>query len=237
MLDHDSCLEVGRGLLEALKRCDRVASMKVKGWHTIAVVIFVEVSKIPSQEKIASVFESNHQAVVSWRVTWCSHDDHRCVAKDVLVAAQRFHFAAAVHPMPERCDICACHCRRRIDAVPVTLTNQQACSRKGGQLSSMVGMEVADANELDLLGFDLQLGQLIDNAGLWCRRASTHGVPSIPEHVVLAVLDEVAAEGEGEFLSRVGESVGEAHTDVVHHLSAAVKAGEGDFGCGLRQGW
>lgn len=237
MLDHDRCLEVGGSLLEALKRCDRVASVKVKGWHTVAIVIFVEVSEIPSQEKIASVLESNHHAVVPWGVAWCTHDDHCCVAKYILVAAQRLHLAAAVHPMPKRCDICASHCRRGFDAVPVPLTNQQACSRKVGQLSSMVGMEVADANELDLLGFDLQLGQLIDNADLWCRRASTHGVASIPEHVVLAVLDEVAAEGEGEFLSRVGESVGEAHTDVVHHLRAAVKAGEGDFGCGLRQGW
>ena len=94
-------------------------------------------------------------------------------------------------------------------------------------------MEVADANELDLLGFDLQLGQLIDNAGLWCRRTSAHGVAGIPEHVVLAMLDEVAAEGEGQFLSWVGESVGESYTDVVHHLCAAVKSGEGDLGCGL----
>jgi len=89
-------------------------------------------------------------------------------------------------------------------------------------LSCMVSMEVADADELDLLRFELELRQLVDDTDLGCWRAGTHRVTGVPEHVVLAMLDEVAAEGERKFLTRVSEGIGKAAANVIEDLRATI---------------
>lgn len=89
-------------------------------------------------------------------------------------------------------------------------------------MSSMVGMEVANADELDLLRFEFELRQLVDDTDLGGWRAGTHRVTSVPEHVVLAMLYEVAAEGERKFLTRVSERIGIAAANVIEDLRATV---------------
>ena len=77
----------------------------------------------------------------------------------------------------------------------------------------MVAVIMADADVLDLLGLEIDLRQLIDQAHLGGHVGGGHGMAGIPQQVVVAVLDEVAAVDELELLVAVGLCVGEARVE------------------------
>ena len=60
----------------------------------------------------------------------------------------------------------------------------------------MVGMIVADAHIFDLIGLDVNLRQLIDHADFWRNLGSRHGMTGIPQHIFVAVLDDITTEDE-----------------------------------------
>jgi len=71
-------------------------------------------------------------------------------------------------------------------------------------------MIVADADILDVFGLHLELGELFDEALL--RRPLARALPEagIPHHVVVTMLDQVAAENELEFQALEVICVGKA---------------------------
>jgi hypothetical protein len=60
-------------------------------------------------------------------------------------------------------------------------------------------MIMADADVLDLLGLEIELPQLIDQAHLRRHVGSGHGMTGIPQQVFVAVLDEIATVHELKF--------------------------------------
>jgi hypothetical protein len=51
---------------------------------------------------------------------------------------------------------------------------------------------VTDAHVLNLIGLNVDLGQLIDHAHLRRNIRGCHGMTGIPQHIFVAVLDEIA---------------------------------------------
>src|SRR3954451_17894819 len=91
----------------------------------------------------------------------------------------------------------------------------------------MVGMVVADANVFDLIRLDADLGQLIDYACLWRNIGRHHGMTGIPQHILVAVLDEIAAEHELNLEVREGIRIREALVNDRGCLRcAAIEAGQ-----------
>ena len=77
----------------------------------------------------------------------------------------------------------------------------------------MVGMIVADAHIFDLIGLDVDLGQLIDHADLWRNIGCRHRMTGIPQHIFIAVLDDIATEDELNLQAREGIRIREALID------------------------
>ena len=77
----------------------------------------------------------------------------------------------------------------------------------------MIAVIVADADIFDLLGFDVDLRQVIDQAHLRRDIGRGHGMARIPKHVLVAMLDEIATEDELNFQIAVGIGIGEALID------------------------
>ena len=100
----------------------------------------------------------------------------------------------------------------------------------------MIGVEVADADVLDLVRRQLELRKLIGEAHLRGVGIRAGHEARIPNHVLVAVLDDVAAVGERKNQILVGERVGEALADIDRlRARAAIEARERDFGR-LREG-
>ena len=94
-------------------------------------------------------------------------------------------------------------------------------------LASMVGMIVADAHIFDLIGLDVDLGQLIDHADLWRNIGCRHRMTGIPQHIFVAVLDDIATEDELNLQAREGIRIREALIDDRWFLwCAAIEAGQ-----------
>src|SRR3954453_7030687 len=70
----------------------------------------------------------------------------------------------------------------------------------------MVCVIMADADIFDLIGLDVDLGQLIDNAHLRGNIGRRHGVSGIPQHIFVAMLDEITTEDELKL--QAGEGIG-----------------------------
>ena len=72
----------------------------------------------------------------------------------------------------------------------------------------------------------------------WRHGAGARGLPSVPHHVVVAVLDEITTVDELDLHARISVCVGETEIDFNGSLRrAAVEAGKGHLGCGLGKGW
>ena len=85
----------------------------------------------------------------------------------------------------------------------------------------MVGVEVADADELDLVGRELELRELVDHAHLGRDGTGAHRMAGVPKHVIVAVLDQVAREDERNFHSVVSIGVGKAQRDIDRRRAGA----------------
>jgi hypothetical protein len=94
----------------------------------------------------------------------------------------------------------------------------------------MVAVKVADADVLDLVGCDLELLQAIHDADFRRVGIRARGEAGVPHHVVVAVLDQIAAEPERQLEVLVGERVAEAADVPRRGVGAAVDAGQRDFG-------
>src|SRR5258708_7814769 len=97
-------------------------------------------------------------------------------------------------------------------------------------------MIMGDADILDVFGLSLQLGEQFDDTLLRRRGSRTLPEAGIPHHVVVTVLDQIAAENKLNFEAVVGVGVAEAQADVRWgSAGAAVEARERHFGRRLRQ--
>jgi hypothetical protein len=96
----------------------------------------------------------------------------------------------------------------------------------------------ADPDVFHLLRLHLHLGKALDDADLRCVRVRARRETGVPDHVLVAVLDHVAAEREREAHVRfVGEGVAEAlGDDDGLRARAAFDPGQRDFGCLRRRG-
>ena len=84
---------------------------------------------------------------------------------------------------------------------------------------------MADADKFDLLGLDVDLGEVIDQARLRCDVRRRHGVAGIPQHILIAMLDEIATEDELNFQVAIGKRIREALVDGCRRLRrAAIEA-------------
>src|SRR4029079_19117038 len=108
-------------------------------------------------------------------------------------------------PAFERCVIDARRRRRRGDGRPFGLADQQRGLGKRGDLAGVVAMEVADADELDLLWLDVELRELVDDARLRAGVRRARRKTGVPQHVIVAMLDDVAAVDELDLLVAVLE--------------------------------
>ena len=72
---------------------------------------------------------------------------------------------------------------------------------------------MADADVLDLLGLEIDLRQLVDQAHLGRDVGRGHGIAGIPQQVVVAVLDEIAAVDELKLQVAIGIGVRHALVD------------------------
>src|SRR5262249_29064646 len=116
------------------------------------------------------------------------------------------------------------------ETVPIPLADQQGRLGKLIRLADVIGMEVADADELHLLGRDLQLREQIRGADLGSNGTSSRRLSRVPHHIVVAVLDEIAAVDELELDARVGIRAGEARVELYRrNRSATVDPGERDL--------
>jgi hypothetical protein len=124
----------------------------------------------------------------------------------------------------------------RGDRIPVAFADQQGGFRKRGDLAGVVGVIMADADESNLLGLDVELRQLVDDAHLRRHVGGGHGVTGIPQQVLVAMLDQIAAVDELKFQVAVGIGVREALIDRRRRLRrAAIEPRERHVG--RRQRW
>ena len=124
------------------------------------------------------------------------------------------------------------HGRRRLgigDDIPIALADEQRRLRKLACLAGVVAVIMADADVLHLCGRDLELREKIGEARLGRRGRGPDGVAGVPDHVVVAVPDQVAAERELHLEAVVGVCVGESLADVRRRgVGAALKTREGN---------
>ena len=170
------------------------------------------------------------------RVARRADHDHAAVAEDVLVRGLRLNLAALGDPHFEAGGVRATHRGIGCDAVPVALADQQRGAGERRELAGMVGVEVADADELHLLGLYLDLRHVIGDAGLRRVRIGAGREAGVPHHVVVAVLDQVAAERESQLQIRKRQSIREALIQCGHRrrAGATVDAPERYIGLGPR---
>ena len=72
---------------------------------------------------------------------------------------------------------------------------------------------MTDAHVLNLIGLNVDLGQLIDHAHLWRNIGRRHGMTGIPQHIVVVMLDEVTTVDELNLQAWEGVGIGEALID------------------------
>ena len=84
---------------------------------------------------------------------------------------------------------------------------------KEADLAGVIGVIMADADIFDLLGLDVDLRQQIDQAHLRRDIGRGHGVAGVPQQIVVAMLDEIAAEDELKFQIAIGIGVRETLVD------------------------
>ena len=98
----------------------------------------------------------------------------------------------------------------RGDPSPLALADQQRGVGERAELAGVVGVKMADADLLDLLGLDLQLPELLDERDPRRARIRPRQVAGVPDHHVVAGADRVAAERERHVRVAVREDVAEA---------------------------
>jgi hypothetical protein len=224
-------------LLHAVERGQRLRASGVERRHAVGLVVLVEVGEVAGDDDRPHLLQLHEQAVVPRRVAGRREDDHGGVAEHVLVERQHLHLAGAADPVRERRGRRVGRRLRARDDVPVALADQQRRTRKGRDLAGVVRVVVADADEPHLLGLDVQLRELVDDADLRCDGARAHRVPGVPQQVVVAVPDEVAAVDEGHLQADVREGVGEARDIGGAGARAAVEARQRELrDRGLRHG-
>src|SRR5437660_6006008 len=65
VLDDDDCFQIRCDLLEAVERSYARGAIGVKARHAVAVVVFMEVSKVAGEQHIALLFQPDQQAVMA----------------------------------------------------------------------------------------------------------------------------------------------------------------------------
>ena len=119
--------------------------------------------RIAAQDDGAHLWQLDEQAGMARRVPRRAQHDHRAVTEHVLVDGQRLDLALAFDPALERLDVHAFSRLGAGDRVPFLAADQQGCFRKRRNLAGVIGVIVADADIFDLLGFDVDLRQVIDS--------------------------------------------------------------------------
>src|SRR5262249_36069840 len=125
VLDDDGRFEIRDDLLHALDRGDRRRAVEVEPRHAATLVVFAEVDNVSSEQPRAHVLQLDQQRGMARRVPRHPENDHAAVAKHVLVRGERLHLPLFIDPAFEARDIRALHRRRRNDALPVSLADQQ----------------------------------------------------------------------------------------------------------------
>jgi glutaminyl-peptide cyclotransferase len=203
MLDDDGGFEVSGDLLEAVQRAQCVGVVGVEHRNAVGVVVLPEVREVTGEQHVTLLLQLHQQDVMAWRMPGRVEHDDGAVVKHVLVPRHRFHLAAALDPGGERRGIGP---GVRLGGVgqlfPVALADQERGFRKQVHLTNVVAIVVADADILDVVRLQLQLGEQLGDGFL--RRHGSRTLPEagIPHHVVVAMLDQVAAEYELDLQSK-----------------------------------
>jgi hypothetical protein len=116
--------------------------------------------------------------------------------------------------------------------IPVALADQECRFRKRIHLPNVVAVIVADADKLDVLGLELQLAQKVHEADFRRNVGRVHGMTGVPHHVVIAVLDQVAAVDDLELQAvevigvRKAQAGARTRADIPRRRGAAFEARE-----------
>src|SRR5215467_5595377 len=155
------------------------------------------------------------------RVARRTEHDHAAVTEHILVGHERLHLTLALHPILERLEVHAFRRFRTVDRVPVAFAYQQCRLRKRAHLAGVIGVIVADADIGNLLRLEIDLRQQIDEAHLRRDVGLIHGVAGVPQQILVAVLDEIAAVDELKLEVAIGIDVGKARVDGSRRLGRA----------------
>src|SRR6266516_8182485 len=208
VLDDHGRVEVRGDLLHPLERRYRLRAVVIEGRYAVRFVVLAEVRGVAAQQEIVSRLEAHEQAGVPGRVAGRADHPHRAVAPNVLVERQRLDLAGIrARPVLEARLVRALHRRDCRDAIPVALADEQRRIRERRELAGVVGVEVADADVFHLLRLHLHLGEALDDADLRRVRVRAGRETGVPDHGLVAVLDQVAAERERGVQVLVGEGV------------------------------
>src|ERR1700733_6925750 len=105
---------------------------------------------------------------MTWRMPGRAQHHHRAVAEYILVEDLRLDLALTLDPAFERLEVHAFGWLGRRDRVPFPGADQEGRLRKRSDLAGVIGVIVADADIFDLVGFDIDLCQEIDQTDLRC---------------------------------------------------------------------
>ena len=120
----------------------------------------------------------------------------------------------------------------RPESVPIALADRQRRVREIARLAGMVGVEVADADDVDVFRPDADLGKLVDQPAL--ERLALFGIVDrlvdqriaharVPQQHLVALADQVAAADQRPRPGRILKRVREPGPELLHDEVAAVE--------------
>ena len=176
VLDDYRRLGIRRDLLEALERRDRLCAIIVEPRHAVRVVILAEVGCIAGDDHGARLRQFDEKAVMAGRMPRRVEHDYAAVAEYVLVVHEQLDLVLALGPTLERLVVYALGRIGARDLIPVALANQQQRLRKRRDLARVIGMIVTDSHISNLIGLEVELRELINDAHLRRDIWRGHGV-------------------------------------------------------------
>src|SRR5215813_5333594 len=85
MLNNDRRLGVGGNLLDTIDRGNGLCAVSVETRHAVALVVFVEMCKVATQDNRAHLRQPDQESVVSGRMSRRVEHHNGAIAKNILI--------------------------------------------------------------------------------------------------------------------------------------------------------
>ncbi len=186
--------------------------------------------KVAAQHDIAAR-QLDQQCHVPRSVARQVQCDDAAVAEDVDVATlHRLHFRPGRAPRAERIP-------RPLRHFEVFLTDQQLRPREIGGLADMIAVHVADPDDVDIGRLNSEHRELVGDGLFKPRDDRAHvirlalrrgGEAGVPQQMIVAVADDIAAVGDDPRPGRIFVRVGEEGIEILDRPVAAVEPGDAE---------